>query len=1065
MDTTNLFYDRQMNEWSSSERRLLGLSAMKKGADNLEAQAKEILADLADPKKARERIMVHQGEQLRVFAQPRIFQEPKNVNANTGDVVMDRLLHLEPHERLEEFQKYIDHELPIETRQDYADVLTITTEADVHTALRVLQILAGEKVSRTDDPLASEIAEHAIEYRNNTALGSGGVTESYMEWRRRHPAISGMDVTSPTEILRDPTLPKNLKAALESYLDPREQEDFLRNLDEIYRNDSTNRHLAHAGQHLEYAKLVGRGEAEKLKKESTSVIENFKNAGLPAQLLAVGLGIFVINKMRKSGLGSAALIGLGGFYLWDKIGNGNANAEDDLLKKGKQFATFTGKKLNELLVTIGVKGIGKIPSSFTTVSEFIERNKMKMESTTAMAVLASLDIDVVAKAFNPDSGLGGHFTFDSGKNFDTTKDGRLIERSVDPLGAMFQTQIDTRMDGLGITNRGDKQRILDYLKSQNNESGIAFGRVLYLIGSEHMGNIKDAEEIDSLVESTYQTYEKLPTDKQARYNEIMLAGWRDVMDDSSSYKGRDLGGVMAELKAKKEARVSSQKSQDTATALEPTTNRTAEFSSLSTIAGAPVETTTKADVLDGPVERDAREFIENCSVGDPPILSAEGVTTLAETFDRIRTKTNRVGDDTVSLSEKLTLIEKIKYGVFIRAMEKKGQSLGRSDIEAVAGKSDLDIKSMVDKVGSFISSYIVSVPRGFQSMSSLSDVRSLLSQPILGSGPLAGDKSGLTDLGKKIDDIEARFKEKRNTSAIAEKILKELPTASLVGTAPFETKEKLLAFIQKTLDSGTYGQRLDRKEKYLAQKLGTSLARNMLLRASSRGFGDRSNEMSVSNIEIQNVMKEADALTSATDDMWENVETIDTLARFPLTSIDSADFSKQSTCLDMIAYAKELSTLSLTLIARGKNSPALTSEISERIDKIYTKLADEKSKQTLNAIQKVQSAPPSTPATNVPDSEKEKMLKNLYNCLVIENQTKFSDTTFMELKGLLRLTGKDKPTNDVIDFRKLGRDQDFPPDYKRPDFDTKAFIEKLKGFKDSFRPLEWWKEQWEYWTK
>jgi hypothetical protein len=208
MNTTNLFLGRQMNMWSLSEQRLLGLSAMKKGADNLEAQAKSVLGDIMDPKKARERIMVNPEEQLNAFSNPTVFDAPRNPDARTGNAVLDRLFNLEPHERLAEFQKYIDRQLPVETREDYADILTIIKEDDVHTALRVLQILAGEKVNRTDDPLASEIAEHAIEYRNNTALGSGGVAESYMQWRRQNPSISGVDVVSPADIIKDPTLPQ-----------------------------------------------------------------------------------------------------------------------------------------------------------------------------------------------------------------------------------------------------------------------------------------------------------------------------------------------------------------------------------------------------------------------------------------------------------------------------------------------------------------------------------------------------------------------------------------------------------------------------------------------------------------------------------------------------------------------------------------------------------------------------------------------------------------------------------------------------------------------------------------
>lgn len=1030
----------------------------------MEDHAKAVLGDIMDPKKAREKIMVDPKKKLNAFAQPNVFTDPKNENANTGNPVLDRILGLEPDVRLHEFQTYMNREIPAETLQDYADVLSVTSADDTVTPIHVLQILAGDTVRRDDDALAGEIADHAIEYRNNTAVGSGGVAESYMQWRRQNPTISGSAVTSPQDILKDPTLPANVRASLASYLDPRGQEEFLRNLDEIYHDDSTNRHLAHAGQHLEYAKLVGKGEVEKLKRESTSVIENFKNAGLPAQLLAVGIGIYVINQIRKSTMGKVALMGIGGFWLMEKFGNGNANAEDDMLKKGKQFATFTGKKLSELLTTIGVKGIGKIPSSFATVSEFIERNKMKMESTTAMAVLASCDIDVIAKAFDPDAGMGGNFTFDSGRTYEENSAGVYRERTPDPLGTVFQTQIDVKMDGLGITKRADKNNILDYLKSHNSEAGVAFGRVLYMIGAKQMGNIKDAEEIDVMVERAGGSYENLPSDKQKRYNQIMLEGWREAKADDSHYKGKDLGGVMGELKAQQDIQKKAERSQDTASViLDPKANRVQEFSALSTIANAPAETTTKTDVLNGPVDRDCQEFITLSTFNDPPLLNADGVSALTKTFDNIRSKTNSVGDDTVSLSEKLQLIEKIKYGVFILAMEKKGQSLGSSDIEAVAGKSDLDVRSVVDKVSSFISSYIVSVPRGFQSLSSLSDVRSLLKQPLIGSGPLAGDNSGLTEFSKKIDDIDARFKEQRNTSVVAEKILKGLPTGTIVGSAGFESKEKLLAFIKQTLDSGTYIKRSERKEKYLAQKLGTSLARNMLLRASPRGFGDRSDQMNVSNIEVQNILREADALTIATDDMWENVENIDTLARFPLTSIDSADYSKEKTSLEMIAYAKELSTLSLSMIAHGKNSPALTAEITERIDKIHTKLAEEMEKQTLGAIQEIKNVP--TDPAKITDAQKEKMLKNLYDCLVIENQTQFRDSTFTELGSLLKLLGKDTPSTTVINFRGLKKDDQFPPNFKRPDFDSKAFMEKLKAFKDSMHPIDWWKERWEEWTK
>lgn len=1027
--------------FSGREQRLLGVTTggdnrpfIQRITSNTQNDLSSTLQSFTDPDAVREQTLNDVRDRLQAFQNPDIFTAPVNGSFAAQGGNKERLLSMTPARRLEEFTAFINGQIPEAVRakyeflfnpplneQDIFDYEQQKQDGRIRIMLTALASLNGTKVTPGQNPTADMLALDIAAEKNNAAASPGSVAFLYGQWLDSQPGISETDATTPEFLLRSGSgIPDRLRGDLQNLIDPAVQKSMLKEMYELYRNRDINTNLTIEQAKVDQLQLTGSVEKKNLERQSRGLVENFRNADPRLQLAMVaagGVALWAIFK-AKNPIGRWALAGGVGYFAYDRFVNGNENAFNDMGKGVQKFASTSGNLLKNLARELGLPIPRNQQDKLELMAEFITKNRLNIpghEAMTGMSALAGVKLGTIAAAFNPymdGEQLGGNLIIDDGQT-QLASLGGLQSRQVDVSGNLLHKSLMLQMGGMGLNAR-EKAATIAYL--QNNNAGVSKALVhsFYMLAMDETRNVARSQEIESALVD-YGTYDNLPIELRKQYMDIALQG---KMLAETTYKNSSLVDVIGNLNARRENKV--EKKDDPAVEIpDPKTpGRTNEFALIEELPGLPLTTSAPSDVLQdgGLSEADTVEFLRNCEASG--IVDADAALELARRFDKVRR-------ETPALTEALQIIEKMKYAVLVQSTKQENR-LTKADVILLVGPDDLSATSILNRVTGFLGRFGVSLPgRGFGSVASLGDVRSLINEPWFGTGPTQSQGEGFKRLTDRMDVYDKKLADMKDIQLTAKTMAGALPdsVAAAIGS-----RAKLEEVLLGLLPSSNYGARVNRAEQQLSQRMANALSRTMRLTHEADGFG-RFDDLSITPIEQKNLVEEFDLLFIDTlgdplrnmGGMWQRVEDIDTYRKFDLSAIDAQDYTSETKRLELQAYSKDLAILHAIRKMFGTTDDAARQDMGERVRKIRDKIKEQKRLDILAKTKVV----PKNPDFNAAEREA-LQAENLKQATIIENSPSYRVQDFEDLSNDLKILEMfDNEPNPT--FRTLFDPNQFPP--------------------------------------
>ena len=998
-----LFHDRQRSE---REKRLIFRTGGFRGkADDAESRIRESFGNLTNPEAARERSLISDREILDAFARPKFFTRTDRAGSR-GNLPLERMLSMTPERRLQEFQRYIERNFPqaIRNLEEHAPLFSPALneqdlreyEADeqnnrIATLLRALKTLSGETVPQEEDPAAFRLARDVLQETNNTAEKPGRLYTLYKQWLDDHPDLGKTDATTPETLLKPESgIPDELRGALESLVDPREAALWLREMFEMSTGKSMDTRLQRAQQRVEYLRLNRSVEEDKLRRETSDVLTNFRNADGRLQILTAAAGLYLGYRAFKAQnpLGRFALYGMFGWFAYDRFVNGNENAFNDMANGMKKVAQFSGEKIGDALRAIGLKPYRRPVDRINAMGDFLELHKLPVgPAMTGMACLSSVKLKTIAEAFVPfaeGDRLGGVLTIDGG-------DRTGMEQETD-TGYLLGKALKGAMQKMGL-RADEKENTFQYLGDNNLEVSKAIAHVFFLLAANRPKNIETADEIGKQL-SSVGSYDNLPQNLKTRYQEMVVEGRQIAINE---YPDRSLVEIVESLNSRR--KTEKEKLADTAAVIDDprvVPARKHEFQTLEETQNISPDATAKDSLLadNKLLENDTDEFLKNCQ--DSRLLTSDGSDELKRKFDLLR-KSNSPITDIMQATEKL------KYAVMVTATKDR-DPLTREKIITMTGPDDLSAKAFLSRMEGYLSRYVISLPRNFHTVSSLGDVRSMLNEPWFGQGPVSSLGLGFKDLEQRIDAYQKQVQDMKDLDALGERAAGALPPAIITS---FGGMEKLLSALKPIVGQSSFQRRIDRAEAHLSQRMAGALARSTALIATPDGYGRREDRLGVTPKEQGNLVKEFDLLFVGVigrtnvwgNGMWRTIEDIEVMERMNLEFLESFDFASEDKRLESVAYARDIAILYLLRVLSGDTSEALRTSLGERARKIYDRIYKQR------------------------DKEVEKATKEVKGGISVEEQTKIYDRLFEQFTNEVKKATEEAQGNVSAETKKTINDR------------------------------------------
>ncbi len=1053
---------------SEREQRLVSLntggdnrSFIRKTADNIQGFIGKKADNALNPEDRRQRELLSDRSRLNAFLQPNIFVADKNAQSATGNVNLDALFKMDPARRLEVLRRFIDEAVPASVQERHADLFAAPLDEDdledykqnnrsgrIGEILQVLSAMAGD----TSNPIAKE----ALADKNNESEGPGRMYRLYEQWLDGNKQLARIDRTKPEILLASNSgIPDELRGIFKNNVLPEDQQSTLEKMNALYESKQTDQNLTRKEEELKYLELTGSVEKEKIRKETSDVMENWNNADPRLKLLVIGVGAAAIWQAfrAKNPLGRWALYGVSGYFAYDYFINGNQNAGRDMANGFKKVVQFGGGKVRDALETVGLVGPKRNFDKLQVMGDFLEKHQLPIQpAMRGMAALSTIKLRTIAGAFEPTQGassVGGNLILESDETQQVKgPDGKMYDQKKDQGGENLRFALKRQM-GLMNLSSDEKDKTFEYFQLNGQSLGTAVAHVFFLIAGQ-----KDKEGKKQIMNSitSFASYDSMPPELKSKYNQMVTEGRKMAL---STYGDQSLAEIIPMLDTDDKE---PERTSDTAAIItDPKTiGRTSEFATMEEMKTREGDE-ARADVIcaeGGLLDCDAKEFIENCAASNI-IKSSDAVNAPSERCDIIlKEKFDALRTSGKPLKEILDAMERLKYAILV-SCTKQQTPLSRDQIVLMTGPDSLkDPASIVNRITGFLARFSVSLPgRGFGSVNSLADIDSLLTEPILGSGPLASNGTNFMELKTKLATYGTEIAELKDVKVAAKRVADKIPneTADFFGG-----KEKMIDFIATMTNKGDHSGRVGRAETQLSQRMANALTRSMLLNATGQGYGERQETLGITPTEQKNLAIEFDRLayeilgdvSKGGDGMWSHVENIDVLNKFSVEDLEKFDCSTEPKRMEMVSYARSLSSVYLTQKLAGKDDAILKDAIGKRIEMIHEKLAAEKTKLFTEA--KVESIAPSLSE----DVKKEIQIKNLFKVMTIENQPSFTEDSFKDLVGMLKLL--DMTVTTPTSFKTIYASDQFPPKYEAPGLGTPKFLtDFMSNF--NFHPIEYWK--------
>ncbi len=869
---------------SEGDRR----SMIPKFIAGLTGRASETTENFLSPEREREQERLDDQSRLRAFNAPTIFSAPIDRNKNTGNINLDDLYKQTPDERLRAFEAFMQKKIPQEVREKDAHRALFSLPLDqgrITTILEILTSMAGDR----PNPIAAE----ALSVLNNKTKGGGRMYNLYEQWRDGNPDMTDTTATNPTEILNPSTsIVRPPSDELKGYITnipPEERAQMLRDMEKSYRNSQTDARLSRMDALVMETKLSGSVEETKKRMEATNIVDNFNNLEPQWKLFFFAIGGLAVWKALKSenGLGRFALYSIGGYLAYDKLVNGNENALNDMAGGFKKLMGMSKEKILDLAAAVGLTGPRRSNDRISTMARFLEKNHalaVDLGMTQRdLGVLAHVNLGTIAEAFRPDMGgteLGGVLAIDDGQTMLASADAQYLPE-LHPRGKPLYDALEKQMIAMGMSSREDRKANVQSLKSNEKGIGKSIAHIFYMLAADRPKNFADVDAIQKGLDSKVY-FDELDRAEKVKYMGLVVEGQQIARDE---YASSTLMGIVTRFNDK-EKRVKV-RSKDTAARIEnpKTPSRTAEFATYEKVRAMDSDPAHAKEITEdgGLLDLETQEFIRNlCASG---LLENDAAQLLQKKFNKIR-------EQDKPLTEIFTDIEALKYAVMVASVH-EDPPLTKDKIDLLTGPDTLDASSILNTAAAYIAQYVVSLPRGFASVKSIGGLRSMLTEPWLGSGPLSSNGQGFDELKGKLDIYEKRMSELRDTKALSARIAKNLPSSVLTSFGG--GKEEVVKVIEEILQKSTFGKRIDSMEKAFSERAALALVRTMRLTATTDGYG-RKEELGITPKEQDNLKRELNRLfeeivgdtEKGGDGMWGRAEDIKTMGEKNLAEVELA---------------------------------------------------------------------------------------------------------------------------------------------------------------------------------
>ncbi|MFA5799675.1 MAG: hypothetical protein WC840_01810 [Candidatus Peribacteraceae bacterium] len=996
-------HDRQQSE--REKRLILGK------ADDAASRLRESFENLTNPEAARERSLISDREILDAFSRPKFFTQTDR-GAASGNTQLERMIGMAPERRLQEFQRYIERNFPqaIRNLEEHAPLFNPALnerdlkayEADeqknnrIATLLRALKTLSGETVPREEDPAAFRLARAVLE-TNNPAEKPGRLSTLYKQWLDDHPDLGKTDATTPETLLKPESgIPDELRGALESLVDPMKAALWLREMFEMSTGKSMDTRLQRAQQRVKYLGLNRSVEEDKLRKETSDVLTNFRNADGRLQILTVAAGLYLGYRAfnAENPLGRFALYSMFGWFAYDRFVNGNENAVNDMANGMKKVAQFSGEKISSALRARGLKADRRPIDRINAMGDFLELHKLPVgPAMTGMACLSSVKLKTIAEAFVPfveGERLGGVLTIDQG-------DRTGMEQETD-TGYLLGKELKGAMRKMGL-KADEKENTFQYMGDNNLEVSKGIAHVFFLLAANRPKNMETADEIGKQL-SSVGSYDNLPQNLKTRYQEMVVEGRQIAIDE---YPNHSLVEIVESLNSRR--KTEKEKLADTAAVIDDprmVPARKNEFQTLGEPQKMSSPNALAKNSLLGLLENDVEEFLQNCR--DSKLLTLDGSDELKRKFYVIRRSNSPITDI-------LQATEKLKYAVMVTATKDR-DPLTREKVITMTGPADLTAKAFLSRLENYLSQYVISLPRNFHTVSSLGDVRSMLNEPWFGQGPVSSLGVGFKDLEQRIDAYQKQVQDLKDLDALAERAAGALPPKIV---RLFDNDPKKLRSALKTIVSqSSFIKRIDRAEAHLSQRMASALARSTALIATPDGYGRREDRLAITPKEQGNLVKEFDLLfldvigSTNGNGMWAAIEDMETNTRYTPEELNNTDlhYQEEPKRLEMIDYARDLALVYFLKKLKGTSDNELEKSIAERVNTIFDKTSLQREDDKNKKMQKFLS-------TDSSEEIKRKNDENLRAAQLIENTPSYKNGLPELYNILLLLGGSPKPVTPL----------------------------------------------------
>lgn len=839
------------------------LSRIGEYVNPAEANTKITRQNLANPRRWIER-----------FRQAEMYTETQTVRDTLRGRAfgpLELLRTMSPQERVDQLYAFMEQVLPATV---VAGALPASRSLPDDAAARKAfldRLVSGTNVSATVLGLqkpntASEAGSALLAFREIYPLGrDGGIFEDYLgivRQVRQMPDIGGMlndsllgNRDAFLKLLENNAdrLPPGRYLRFLGWLrveEPKAAQERLNFLFPQLQRDELSRKQAMLQNQQKLEKLQ-KGPLEDLARMSRTATQNLdaiyaQNPALFYGIVATGLAAGYFAWTRGGFFGKFAMASVTGYYLYERVLNGNPNAFNDIAGNIQAGGRAAGEGARNLF-----RRLGAPPSPenedlrrLQLMTRFLDERAFQRRYPAAVPMMAMAEVHMKHLARNAFS-----VTMAPG--------GRIEYVLTGPTGSGLHTELE----GIVKRRRYDGDVLRKIFFDYKREISIGVATAFYQLAARQPGNrervrrIEEARQADAKFfagEASLMNYDNIRSESiKKEYLQMITDG---QLIATSEYPDMSLiqiiEKVMTETPERRERPDNAESMPIPGTP--PNNTREAERKLFAAareplvIAREPVKKLLAAQF---------EEFLGSCQRASFAIVSAPA----ADIFRKFSAEL--LADPTKSLQDIQLILGRLRYGILVGATSRTNTPMTVDDAIRMVGREGEDRITpgrIIDNITRYINDNLAGISAGFGRIDSINSVLTILTGTV-GRG-IETNEGGLKQLHETLTRHKARFERLRNQATAVPLFVNSIPatTVARFGGSEKEARERVNQFFIRMVARADYQQSINNAEELYANAVAEELVGRQLWNDRATGLhsldGNPSDRF-VSPTEEQNLMR------------------------------------------------------------------------------------------------------------------------------------------------------------------------------------------------------------------